>query len=145
MHILQAACSGEGFRYVVGYVQQKAKKKFPTMYLSGGIPKGWLKLLSRGSLTHPNEALVNLCQKLEEEFGKFHGTNIDRGPNPMERLMAKCMGDLLLPLDKKTVYIVKLFLKLRFFNRIKWLNIQQRLSESSEKIRTGKQQLQHIY
>ena len=144
-YALQATCSSEGFRYVVGYVQQKAKKKFPNMGLPGGIPKGWLQLLSRGGLTHPNEALVNLCEKLEAVFVDFHGTDINREPNPMERLMAKCMTQLNLPLDKKTVYIVKLYLKLRFFNRIKWLNTQQRLSESKEKIRSGKQHLQHIF
>ena len=114
-YALQATCSSEGFRYVVGYVQQKAKKKFPNMGLPGGIPKGWLQLLSRGGLTHPNEALVNLCEKLEAVFVDFHGTDINREPNPMERLMAKCMTQLNLPLDKKNCLHCKIIPETQIF------------------------------
>ena len=130
---------------MVGYVQKKTIRKFPTLKLQHGVPKGWLNLLSRGGLTHPNEALVKLCSILESKFVEFHGQDIDRRPNPLERLFSEAMSDLNLPLDKKTIYVVKLFLKIRFFNRIKWLNSQQKLSESAEKIRTSKQKSQHVY
>ena len=123
---------------MVGYVQKKAVKKFPTLKLPQGVPQGWIHLLSRGGLTHPNEALVKLCTKLEAQFVQFHGEDIDRRPKPLERLFSTSMSNLNLPLDKKTIYIVKLFLKIRFFNRIKWLNCPSLLkkSEATKKVST---------
>ena len=46
---------------------------------------------------------------------------------------------------KELTYVIQLFLKIRFFNRLKWLNEQHQLKESTEKIRRLKQRAQHMY
>ena len=99
---------------MVGYVQKKAVKKFPTLKLPQGVPQGWLHLLSRGELTHPNEALVKLCTKLEAQFVKFHGEDIDRRQKPLERLFSTSMSNLNLPLERKPLYC-KIVSKKLFF------------------------------
>ena len=130
---------------MVGYVQRKVKAKYPNFDLSEGSSKGWLELLSKGNLVCPNDRLVTLCQFLKAEFEKFHGKDISRSDNPMESLLDNVTAKLNSPINKETTYIIKLFLKIRFFNRLKWLNEQQQLKESTEKIRRLKQRAQHMY
>ena len=42
-------------------------------------------------------------------------------------------------------YVCNIFLKARFFNRIKHLNVKLKCNESAEKIRKAAQQVQHLY
>ena len=142
-YLCLAQCSQEGFKYVVGYVQRKVKKKFPGLDLPEGVhhDAGWIEHLSRGGLTVPNNNLVSLCKKLGSQFSLFHGDNIDMEPEPIERLLNVILSEL--PRDHETVYICTLFVKVRFFNRIKLLNVQIKTAESSEKVRAMKQTAQH--
>ena len=129
---------------MVGYVQRKLQTKYPNFDISEGSSEGWLKLLSRGNLVNPNDRLVSLCEFLESEFAKFHGADISRSYNPMEELL----NDVTAKLNchtKELTYVIQLFLKIRFFNRLKWLNEQHQLKESTEKIRRLKQRAQHMY
>mgnify|MGYP007025865389 CR=1 FL=1 len=124
------------FRYVVGYVQRKVKKKFPGLDLPEGVhhDAGWIEQLSRGGLTAPNNNLVSLCKKLDSQFILFHGDKIDMEPEPIERLLNVILSEL--PRDHETVYICTLFVKVR---QIKLLNVQLKTAESSEKVRAMKQ------
>ena len=129
---------------MVGYVQRKLQTKYPNFDISEGSSEGWLKLLSRGNLVNPNDRLVSLCEFLESEFAKFHGADISRSYNPMEELL----NDVTAKLNchtKELTYVIQLFLKIRFFNRLKWLNEQHQLKESTEKICRLKQRAQHMY
>ena len=129
---------------MVGYVQRKLQTKYPNFDISEGSSEGWLKLLSRGNLVNPNDRLVSLCEFLESEFAKFHGADISRSYNPMEELL----NDVTAKLNchtKELTYVIQLFLKIRFFNRLKWLNELHQLKESTEKICRLKQRAQHMY
>ena len=137
--------SQEGFRYVVGYVQKKLLQKFPGIH----IPKAteeknrWIETLNKGQLTIPNADLINICQELNTEFEQFHGDKIYMGEAPMETLLS-----LVLEKSERSEifdYIAEIFLKVRFFNRIKWMNANIKADESAEKIRRCKQVMQHLY
>ena len=129
---------------MVGYVQRKLKTKYPNYEISEGSSEGWLKVLSRGNLINPNERLVSLCEYLESEFAKFHGLGISRSYDPMKELLNDVTAKLSCN-TKELTYVIQLFLKIRFFNRLKWLNEQHQLKESTEKIRRLKQRAQHMY
>ena len=122
-------------RYVAGYVQSKTKKHFPSLTIPEGDvePGRWIENLSRGGLTIPSSALLSLCQTMETEFCRFHGNKINKCPKPIETLVEKIM------LNKQPSrvlhYVCQLYVKVRFFNRLKFLNIQIKAKEASERIR----------
>ena len=93
----------------------------------------WIENLSRGGLTIPSSALLSLCQTMETEFCRFHGNKINKCPKPIETLVEKIM------LNKQPSrvlhYVCQLYVKVRFFNRLKFLNIQIKAKEASERIR----------
>ena len=132
-------------RYVVGYVQRKARKKFPGLTIPDGEfdKTKWIENLSLGGLTIPCSAFISLCQKIDDQFSKFHGEKICKEPNPIERLLEKVLNGV--PRSNVLTYICELYIKVRFFNRIKYLNILQKTNESSEKIRKFKQTAQHLF
>ena len=129
---------------MVGYVQRKLQTKYPNFDISEGSSEGWLKLLSRGNLVNPNDRLVSLCEFLESEFAKFHGADISRSYyNPMEELLNDVTAKSNCHTKELTCHTV--IFKNPFFNRLKWLNEQHQLKESTEKICRLKQRAQHMY
>ena len=70
---------------------------------------------------------------METEFYRFHGNKINKCPKPIETLVEKIM------LNKQPSrvlhYVCQLYVKVRFFNRLKFLNIQIKAKEASERIR----------
>ena len=135
----------EAFRYIVGYVQMKLKKRFPQLEVPDGIehPGGWDEERGRGKLTIPNQDLIEICRDLNAQFQAFHGDTISKEPEPMETLLKKVLRRQ--EDNEVYTYVCQMFLKVRFFNRIKFLNVQLRENESAEKIRRCKQQMQHLY
>ena len=135
----------EGFKYVVGYIQRKTVKKFPKLHLPmGDISEGsWISAVSRGHLISPCDRIVKICKKLEAEFNIFHGDNIDMEPNPMERLLDQALRKR--ENNEIDNYIVSLYLRFRFFKRLKYLNIKDMYAASAEKIRKNIQTMQHLY
>ena len=77
------------------------------------------------------------------DFEAFHGEFIDMCPNPIKRLL----NQVLVKQEENDIYayICNVFLKLRFFNRIKYLNVKLKCNESAEKICKATQQMQHMY
>ena len=66
----------------------------------------------------PSEQLTKPLSQCETIFCHFHGSTIDMNPNPMERLVENILStNVELPVE-----IVKLFVKLCFFQRIRTLN-----------------------
>lgn len=119
--------------------------KFPDLEMENSQieANGWINLLSRGGLTSPDNSLVSHCSKIEEKFKDFHGPTIDMAPMPMERLLFIVKSDTVR--NEIADYVDELFLKVRFFNRIKYLNIELQTLESTEKVRSAKQEAQHKY
>ena len=83
----------EAFRYIVGYVQMKLKKRFPQPEVPDGIehPGGWDEERGRGKLTIPNQDLIEICRDLNAQFQAFHGDTISKEPEPMETLLKKVL------------------------------------------------------
>ena len=106
---------------------------------------GWTNLISRrgvgGGLTYPDNSLVSHCSKVEEQFQNFHGTTVDMDPMSIESLSFIVKSDTIR--NEIPYYVDDLFLKVRFFNQIKFLNVELQTQESSEKIRSAKQEAQH--
>ena len=71
---------------------------------------------------------------------RFHGHEIDLQPNPIGRLNKECVQGKDLK-DEKIVFMA-VFVKTRFFHRIKVLNNEAKLKE---KIRSVKQQSQFMF
>ena len=135
----------EAFRYIAGYVQKKVKEKFPGLIIPEGekCANKWIENLSRGNLTIPNMDVLEICQDLNKDFEAFHGEFIDMSPNPLERLLKEVLAKQ----EKNDIYeyICEIFLKVRFFNRIKHLNVKLKCNESADKIRKKTQEMQHMY
>ena len=144
MLMFQTLTGREGFRYIVGYVQRRVKLKFPNLEIQPGQPKdGWIEKISRGFLTIPNCEIQNQCEALESIFIQFNSHRINMDPDPIKKLTE--LGKAHCPTSIESNYIVELYMKMRFFQRIKFLNTQLKADESSEKIRKLKQSGQHIY
>ena len=132
--LYQEQCSAEAMRHMAGYVQRKAEKQFPGLSIPKGEEEdgGWLEKINRGGLTIPCEAFLALCQKLEQSFISFHGEGISKAPNAIDLLSRKVSIEY----DNIVLkYICNLYLKVRFFNRIKYLNNILKRKEAAEKIR----------
>ena len=88
--------------------------------------KIWINLRSFGNLTIPSQVLVDNVVKWGKWFDHFHGDSINKLENPIEKLccLIKSQDDLCNEID---IYIVNLFVKIRFFNRIKILNNKEPL------------------
>ena len=82
------------------------------------------------------ELWIKVCRQPLPKFARICGKHF-------ERLQAAVQTKFLS--DEVTQYIIKLFLKVRFYNRIKWLNVDQKANLSSEKIRGSKQTCQHLF
>ena len=135
----------EAFRYIAGYVQKKVQAKFPGLVMPEGenCSSRWIETLSRGKLTIPNMDILEICKELNKDFEAFHGEFIDMSPNPLERLLKQVLAKQ----EKNPIYeyICNIFLKVRFFNRIKHLNVKMKCNESADKIRKRNQEMQHMY
>ena len=125
----------------------QAKKKYPGQCKDfiHNCPTGeegrWIEMKSRGWLTIPSDCFMAKIVLWEEQFVRFHGDKIDLKPNPIERLIEECIQGQNLK-DKRMVFMASVFVKTRFFHRIKLLNKEAKLKE---KIRSGKQQSQFMY
>ena len=87
--------------------------------------------------------ILEICKELNKDFEAFHGEFIDMSPNPLERLLKEVLAKQ----EKNDIYeyICEIFLKVRFFNRIKHLNVKLKCNESADKIRKKTQEMQHMY
>lgn len=131
--------------YIAGYIHRKLKTKFPDEFEGEQkVHSAWISLKSRGGLTQPTVTVADLCDRLNNYFVNFHGDDINREPMPLERLkdiVKSVEGNLSPCLD----FAVSLYIKIRFFNRLKMLNNRLKTSDKREKIRKLKQLSQHMF
>ena len=143
--LFQELCSFEALRYIAGYLLYKAQKKFPShdmaLFEDEKHKDGWIELKSKGSLMIPSSLFLKKIQSYEKMFIEFHGEEIDFKPKPMERLIMRILekeGEV----NKQLKYLIEIFVKVRFFQRIKILNEKCKKKES---IRSLKQKGQFMY
>jgi hypothetical protein len=124
-------------KYIAGYVKHKLTKKFPNAKdpFPTINPEGtWILHKSHGGLQYPSIVLVNAFKKWGTIFDSFHGHEIFRGYNPIEKLV-----DIILNLEqtKSEVdkYIIFQFVSVRFFQRIKLLNKRIRANERKVRLK----------
>ena len=129
--------------YTAGYISRKSAKKFPK-YNNSKIKMNsqWISCKSRGMLTYPDVTLMRRMHYYDKMFDEFHGKKINMNPFPLERLLKK-----ILPRGATNArkFEVQLYIKIRFYKRIKDLNaeIKQKSSESRHN-RSARQKKQFI-
>lgn len=95
----------------------------------------WIMEISRGGLTIPSLEFVEQCHQFEKVFNEFHGSDLDREPNVLQRLTEKLSRTFPeVPHD-----LLSLFGQTRTFIKIKSLNRNLQLSELKQKRRNLKQ------
>ena len=87
----------------------------------------WKDLKSRGSLIYPSKDLLEEVEKYEKIFQKIHGESLDRGHAPIE----KTISTITVINQRWPREVVKLFVNVRFFSKLKKLNLS--LKENSKK------------
>ena len=125
----------------------KMHKKFPgSNFDEPTIPSEgtWIDCKSRGGLVFPSISLWNKLNKFSVNFNEFHGPKINMEPRPIERLLTILISEHRLnePCD---LFAAKLYVNVRFFNRIKILNEEIKAEENAQKMRRRKQEGQFMY
>jgi hypothetical protein len=133
-------------KYIAGYVKFRlttkfpnARDPFPPMKAEGS----WIELKSRGGLQYPSDVLVAMFKKWGFFFDGFHGPDVYRGDKPIDKLVNIIVRkeDLRSEVDK---YVAEMFVRVRFFQRIKLLNERVKANEKKETLRKMKQAGQFI-
>ena len=103
----------------------------------------WIELKSRGNLQFPSKSLVEKFSQWGKVFDIFHGEAIHMGIQPIDKLCCRIVSQFAISteIDK---YVVELFVKVRFFQRIKLLNERIQATAKKEKLRKLKQDGQFI-
>ena len=142
LEAVQGKSGEQAIVYVCGYIAKKLHQKAPGLLLSSESKNEatWIDLKSRGSLTYPSNALVNAVKHYENIFMEFHGEDLDRNLNPIERTI----NQILKKNKNFPAPVVKLYVTLRFFNRLKNLN-NRILTKRSKSVRCFKQTAQFMF
>ena len=125
---------------------RKAEKKFPASQNPSAveIEGDWISLKSRGKLIHPSPDILDKIKRYGRYFDTFHGETINMEPKPLLKLHEQiCRSENLeSDVDK---YVASLYIKIRFFNRIKIINETTKAAENKEKFRRMKQTAQFMF
>ena len=126
--------SFEVLQYIGGRIASKFGSKYPEVAGPPDKKCQWITLKNSGGLGYPSESLMTDLKKMEMEFQMFHGNKIDLKPDPIKRLKDLHKVSSGLPDE-----IITFFVKIRFFRRIKELNLRQ-MKPARSHIRNLKQQ-----
>ena len=141
-------CSAEALKYIAGYVAHKMRKKYPGQ-IDLSLPTlpaqgTWIEAKSRGKLVSPTRNLWDITVKYSRLFDQFHGKTIYMGPLPIETLHNLIIQEYGL-VEEVDVYAANVFVKVRFFHRIKILNESVKANEAKERLRKMKQKAQFMF
>ena len=121
---------------VIGFIGKKLGLK-PTMHPVGD---SWIGLKGKGKLFEPTEDLIEICEKLDSEFNDFHGEGLKLCKDPMNTL---CIN-----IAKKyptfPFTIIKLYTKVKFYARLKHLNMDVKMKSFNKSVRWYKQTGQFV-
>ena len=99
-----------------------------------------MELKDRGSLKRPSNELIAAVSRFHSVFDGLHGEDVDRREDPLERTTQEIMKETMFPQQ-----VVFLYVKIRFFNRIKILNRKLKERHKSNSVRSLKQKAQFIF
>ena len=125
--------------YIGGRIVQKYSKKYPELEGKPDAKFKWITLKDTGGLSYPSDSLMCEIQEMEKSFRVFHGEKIDMKREPIARLV-----DIILEKSALQREVIEFFVKVRFFRRIKELNMKPLLLEGrgGGGVRAHKQQAQ---
>jgi hypothetical protein len=120
-----------GEEKLLGYIVMKLKSKFPELILPSELesrqPQSWTQFVSRGGLHLPSYDFLNLARRWNSYFEAFHNSNnkwkLNKSPGVLNTLSDRISSEF----PTVDIEIIKRFVKIRTFIRIKFLNevIQQ--------------------
>ena len=127
----------EVLTYVAGYIGRKLGYR-PNEPQN---PTSWIAIKGHGHLFEPSSDLRNICKGCNTIFNQFHGKELTFCLDPVKKVEDKI-------LDQNPTYpprVVKLFCKIKVFNRIKRLNCKLKESKGSKSARSLKQTAQFLF
>ena len=140
--VLPDSTTEEALAYIAGYIAYKLKESTPGLSKPMGLgTHAWINIKSRGYLTNPSNELLTAVKKFDVIFCSIHGDDDSRQKDPM--------GVTILAIQSShpewPENVIKLFVKIRFFHRIKSLNMRLYNAKYGENVRTYKQISQFIF
>ena len=127
--------------YVCWFIAKKLNTKVPGLFrcCEEKTNCDWIDFKSIGSLFYPSKDLLEEVEKYEKIFQKIHGESLDRGQDPIEKTISTITA-----INKRWPQeVVKLFVNVRFFRRLKKLNVTLK-GNSKKYVRTLKQTAQFM-
>ena len=121
---------------------RKINKKFPSNSQNKQyIPSKWISMKSRGYLTYPEASLVKRMKMYDQEFEQFHGPTISSEHDPIEKLIQQILPR---KYTRKRKYEIGLYVRIRFFKRIKDLNTKLRKTKEDRKRSRENKQIKQL-
>lgn len=130
----------EGLRYIAGWIANKHSETHPNLGHRTDTEEtdhssyclvSWIRSLSYGGLTEPTSKWLDIVKEMEKRFCSYHGPEVRRGVGVMKNLVSLiCSSDPSVSSD-----LVKTFVKVRTYARIKFLN------KCGEKIISGQKRI----
>lgn len=117
--------------YVAGYIA----KKLSLLPSREQNLNSWISVKGEGRLVEPSSDLIDMVAKCDAVFNSFHGKELRVGKNPMEKLNTIILKEY----PHFPQKIVSLLCKIKFFSRIKNLNMQIKMSTGKNSVRNLKQ------
>ena len=125
----------EAKNYVIGFVGKKLglKGKMPTS-------ETWIGLKGQGKLLEPSDELINICDKCDIMFDKFHGAGFRDCSDPQKALVKFILDEY----PTFPIRIVQLFCRTKFYARLKHLNNDLKMESYKKSTRMYKQTGQFV-
>ena len=122
--------------YVAGYITHKLKLSAS----NDRKPNSWISLKGEGRLQEPNEKLKEIVAKCDNIFDQVLGKGLSDLKNPLEKLKTEILNQN----PDFPPQIVTLFCKVKFYSRIKVLNVNLKLNRMKNSVRSLKQMGQFL-
>ena len=103
-------------------------------------PSSWISVVGEGRLVQPSDQLCSLVAKCDAMFDEFHGKGVRLCHDPLGKLpkfIIKKYPDF-------PPRVVDLFCKVKYFGRLKKLNLKIKLKNVNKSVRSWKQNAQFI-
>ena len=88
----------------------------------------------------PSSDLIEMCARCDQLFEEFHGNGIRSCYNPLEKIQSSISKSN----PTFPPRIVELFCKVKFYSRIKQLNINMKIKKHNKSVRALKQNAQFL-
>ena len=117
-------CSNiEAKNYVIGFVGRKLGFKLK----QNSSEPSWVSLKGKGRLFEPRQDLKNVCETSDRMFNIFHGNGLRKCKYPFDSLCKQIMKEN----PSFPVKVVKLYCRVKFFARLRHLNLDIKIKIST--------------